>query len=67
MSFTPAEARYTPLPDIDRLRSRALMVGVVGLVACGFGFVLDFTTLLLVAAGIVLVAVCVWAGLKYLR
>ncbi|MET0164539.1 MAG: hypothetical protein ABW318_05985 [Vicinamibacterales bacterium] len=41
MSFTPAEARYTPLPDIDRLRSRALMVGVAGLVACGIGFVLD--------------------------
>ncbi len=41
MSFTPAEARYSPLPDVDRLRSRALMVGVVGLVACGIGFVLD--------------------------
>ena len=41
MSLTPVEARYTPLPDVDRLRSRALMVGVVGLVACGIGFVLD--------------------------
>ena len=41
MSFMPAEARYAPLPDVDRLRSRALMVGVVGLVACGIGFVLD--------------------------
>lgn len=41
MSFKPVEARYSPLPDVDRLRSRALMVGVVGLVACGVGFVLD--------------------------
>jgi hypothetical protein len=37
----PVEARYSPLPDVDRLRSRALMVGVVGLVACGIGFVVD--------------------------
>jgi hypothetical protein len=41
MSLMPAEARYSPLPDVERLRSRALMVGVVGLVACGIGFVLD--------------------------
>ena len=41
MSFKPVEARFSPLPDLDRLRARALMVGVVGLVACGIGFVLD--------------------------
>ena len=34
-------AEYTPPPDIEPLRSRALMVGIAGLVACGIGFVLD--------------------------
>ena len=30
-----------PVADIDRARSRALMVGVIGLVGCGIGLLVD--------------------------
>ena len=36
-----ADVTYAPPADIDLCRSRALLAGVVGLVACGIGFVVD--------------------------
>jgi hypothetical protein len=39
MADMPVNVR--PIPDIDRLRSRALIVGGVGLVGCAIGFVVD--------------------------
>jgi hypothetical protein len=38
---TPDTAYLPPVADIEPVRSRALIVGVVGLVGCGLGFVLD--------------------------
>ena len=36
-----AETTYAPPADIDALRSRALIAGAAGLVACGIGFIVD--------------------------
>ena len=36
-----SETTYAPPADIEALRSRALVAGVAGLVACGIGFVVD--------------------------
>jgi hypothetical protein len=41
MADMPVNVSHSPIPDVDRLRSRALMVGGVGLVGCAAGFVLD--------------------------
>jgi len=41
MADMPVDVRHSPIPDVDRLRSRALVVGGVGLVGCAIGFVLD--------------------------
>src|SRR5918995_6665395 len=41
MANVSVDVRYTPLPDIELLRSRALIAGGVGLLACGIGFVID--------------------------
>ena len=41
MANVSVDVRYTPPPDIDLLRSRALIAGGVGLLACGIGFVID--------------------------
>jgi hypothetical protein len=41
MANPTMDARYSPPPDVDQLRSRALQAGIVGLVGCAIGFAID--------------------------
>jgi hypothetical protein len=41
MADMPVNVRHSPIPDVERLRSRALVAGGAGLVGCALGFVLD--------------------------